>query len=458
MFNSLTDKLGNIANKLRGSARVTEADLDATLREMRMALLEADVALPVVRHLLDAVRERALGADVAKSLQPGQVIIKILHDELAIVLGGQRRDLNTSKIPSVILLCGLQGAGKTTTAGKLAKLLTAQGKKVAVTSVDATRPAAREQLELLAERVNIPYLAGAGTKPEQMAADALQQARLGGHHVLILDTAGRQVVDETLMAEIKAVEKAVGASEKLLVLDAMTGQTALEIAEIFHKSVELTGCIMSKTDADMRGGSALSVAFSTGVPVRYVGTGEKLDAFELFDPERMAGRILGQGDIVGLVEKMEANIDKEVAEKAAKKIKKGNFDLMDFAEQMGQMQNMGGIGGIMKMMPGMKLPQEALGQLDEKPIKHMQAMVYSMTSKERQYPKIISGSRKKRIASGSGTSIQEINKMLKQFAQMQKMMKKMKGGKGKRMMQAMAGKMGMGGGIGGGGMPGMPKF
>ncbi|MDX8381502.1 MAG: signal recognition particle protein [Ghiorsea sp.] len=454
MFNSLTDKLGNIANKLRGSARVTEADLDATLREMRMALLEADVALPVVRHLLDAVRERALGADVAKSLQPGQVIIKILHDELAIVLGGQRRDLNTSKIPSVILLCGLQGAGKTTTAGKLAKLLTAQGKKVAVTSVDATRPAAREQLELLAERVNIPYLAGAGTKPEQMAADALQQARLGGHHVLILDTAGRQVVDETLMTEIKAVEKAVGASEKLLVLDAMTGQTALEIAETFHKSVELTGCIMSKTDADMRGGSALSVAFSTGVPVRYVGTGEKLDAFELFDPERMAGRILGQGDIVGLVEKMEANIDKEVAEKAAKKIKKGNFDLMDFAEQMGQMQNMGGIGGIMKMMPGMKLPQEALGQLDEKPIKHMQAMVYSMTSKERQYPKIISGSRKKRIASGSGTSIQEINKMLKQFAQMQKMMKKMKGGKGKRMMQAMAGKMGMGGG----GMPGMPKF
>jgi len=453
MFNSLTEKLGSIANKLRGSARVTEADLDATLREMRMALLEADVALPVVRHLLDAVRERALGADVAKSLQPGQVIIKILHDELAIVLGGQRRDLDTSKIPSVILLCGLQGAGKTTTAGKLAKLLTAQGKKVAVTSVDATRPAAREQLGLLAERVNIPYLAGIGTKPEQMAADALKQARLGGHHVLILDTAGRQVVDETLMSEIKAVAKAVGASEKLLVLDAMTGQSALEIAETFHQSVQLTGCIMSKTDADMRGGSALSVAFSTGVPVRYVGTGEKLDAFELFDPERMAGRILGQGDIVGLVEKMEANIDKEVAEKAAKKLNKGTFDLMDFAEQMGQMQNMGGIGGIMKMMPGMKVPQEALGQLDEKPIKRMQAMVYSMTSKERQYPKIISGSRKKRIASGSGTSIQEINKMLKQFAQMQKMMKRMKGGKGKRMMQAMAGKMGIAGG-----MPGMPKF
>ncbi len=452
MFDTLTHKLGNIANKLRGSARVTEADLDATLREMRMALLEADVALPVVRHLLEAVRERALGAEVAKSLQPGQVIIKILHDELAMVLGGQRRDLDTSKIPSVIMLCGLQGAGKTTTAGKLAKLLTAQGKKVALTSVDATRPAAREQLELLAERVGVPYLAGAGSKPEHMAADALKQARLGGNHILILDTAGRQVVDDALMAEIQAVEKSVNTTERLLVLDAMTGQTALEVAETFHKTVKLTGCIMSKTDADMRGGAALSVAFSTGVPVRYVGTGEKLDAFELFDPERMAGRILGQGDIVGLVEKIEATIDKEKAARAAKKIKKGSFDLMDFAEQLGQMQKMGGISGMMKMIPGMNLPQEALGQFDDKPIKRMQAMVYSMTPKERQYPKIINGSRKKRIAAGSGTSIQELNKMLKQFTQMQKMMKKMKGGKGKRMMQAMAGKMGIGS------MPGMPKF
>jgi len=452
MFDNLTSKLGSIANKLRGTTRVNEADLDATLREMRLALLEADVALPVVRDLLATVREQALGADVAKSLQPGHVIIKILHDALAATLGGQRRNLDTSKIPSVILLCGLQGAGKTTTAGKLARLLMQQGKKVAVTSVDATRPAAREQLQRLAERADVPYLTGEGSTPEAMAISALKQARLGGHHVLILDTAGRQVLDNSLMAEIESVNKAVSASERLLVLDAMTGQTALEIAENFHKSVNLTGCIMSKTDADMRGGAALSVAASTGVPVRYIGTGEKLDAFELFDPERMAGRILGQGDIVGLVEKMEATIDKEVALKAASKIKKGNFDLMDFAEQMGQMQNMGGISSIMKMMPGMNIPQEALKQVDDKPIKRMQAMVYSMTPKERQYPKIISGSRKKRIASGAGTSIQEINKMLKQFAQMQKMMKKMKGSGGKRMMQAMAGKMGLGG------MPGMPKF
>ncbi|MDQ6989591.1 MAG: signal recognition particle protein [Mariprofundaceae bacterium] len=453
MFDTLTNKLGNIANKLRGNVRITEADLDATLREMRMALLEADVALAVVRHLMDVIKERALGVDVAKSLQPGQVIIKILHDELKMVLGGQRRDLDTSNIPSVILLCGLQGAGKTTTAGKLARLLSAQGKKVALTSVDATRPAAREQLQLLAKQADVPYLLGEGGSPEKMAASALKQARLGGHHVLILDTAGRQVVDDTLMAEIEAVGKAVGASERLLVLDAMTGQSALEIADTFHKSLQLTGCIMSKTDADMRGGSALSVAFSTGVPVRYVGTGEKLDAFELFDPERMAGRILGQGDVVGLVEKMEASIDHEQAEKAVQKMKKGKFDLMDFADQMGQMQSMGGIGDIMKMMPGMNVPQEALGQFDDKPIKHMQAMVYSMTAKERQYPKVINGSRKKRIASGSGTSVQEINKMLKQFSQMQKMMKKMKGGKGKRMMQAMAGKMGLPAG-----MPGMPKM
>lgn len=452
MFNHLSNKLGSIANKLRGTTRVNEADLDVTLREMRLALLEADVALPVVRDLLATVREQALGADVAKSLQPGQVIIKILHDSLTAVLGGQRRDLNISKIPSVILLCGLQGAGKTTTAGKLARLLIQQGKKVALTSVDATRPAAREQLQRLAERVDVPYLAGEGSSPEAMATSALKLARLGGHHVLILDTAGRQVVDDGLMAEIQAVEKAVQASERLLVLDAMTGQTALEIANQFHASVQLTGCIMSKTDADTRGGAALSVAASTGVAVRYIGTGEKLDAFELFDPGRMAGRILGQGDIVGLVEKMEATIDKEVALKAAKKINKGNFDLMDFAEQMGQMQNMGGMSSIMKMMPGMNIPQEALSQIDDTPIKRMQAMVYSMTAKERQYPKIIGGSRKIRIAKGSGTSVQEINKMLKQFAQMQKMMKKMKGGGGKRMMQAMAGKLGLGG------FPGMPKF
>lgn len=453
MFDRLTEKLGGIAERLRGAARVSEADLDATLREMRMALLEADVALPVVRHLMSEVHERAIGAEVAKSLQPGQVIVKILHDVLTEVLGGQRRDLDIATIPSVILLCGLQGAGKTTTAGKLAKMLLSQGRKVALTSVDATRPAAREQLQILAGQIDVPYLAGDGSTAARMAVSALNQARRAGHHILILDTAGRQVVDDALMAEIRDVEKAVKASERLLVLDSMTGQMALNVAEQFHQSLDLTGCILTKTDADVRGGAALSVAHSTGVPVRFAGTGEKIDAFETFDPVRMAGRILGQGDVVGLVEKIQAGVDQEQAEKIAKKAAKGKFDLMDFAQQLEQMQNMGGMSSMLKMLPGMKLPQEALSQIDDKPIRHMQAMVYSMTPKERAYPKIINGSRKRRIAAGSGTSVQEVNKMLKQFTQMQKMMKKMKGGKGRRMMAQMMGKMG-----GGGMPPGMPKM
>jgi len=455
MFDRLSEKLGGITGRLRGAARVSEADLDATLREMRLALLEADVALPVARYLMSEARERALGAEVARSLNPGQVIIKILHDVLADVLGGQRRDLDISNIPSVILLCGLQGAGKTTTAGKLARMLAGQGRKVALTSVDATRPAAREQLQVLAGQVNVPYIEGGGTTPVAMAKSALSMAKTGGHHVLILDTAGRQVVDDALMAEIREVAATVHATERLLVLDSMTGQTALTIAEQFHGSVELSGCILTKTDADVRGGAALSVAHVTGVPVRYVGTGEKIDAFELFDPQRFAGRILGQGDVAGLVEKVQAHVDQEQAEKLAKKVKKGAFDLMDFADQLGQMQKMGGMSGMLKMLPGVRLPQEALTQMDEKPVKRMQAMVYSMTSKERRYPKVINGSRKKRIAAGSGTSVQELNQMLKQFTQMQKMMKKMKGNKGKRMMAQMASRFG---GMGGGMPPGMPKM
>ncbi len=442
MFESLSAKLGSIAERLRGAARVSEKDLDATLREMRLALLEADVALPVVRHLVDETRRRALGAEVARSLQPGQVVIKILHDVLTEVLGGERRELDIARIPSVILLCGLQGAGKTTTAGKLARLLVAQGRKVALTSVDATRPAAREQLQVLAAQVDVPYLAGEGGDAVGMARSALAQARTGGHHVLILDTAGRQVVDDALMQEIREVAQAVQASERLLVLDAMTGQTALAVAEQFHQSVELTGCILTKTDADVRGGAALSVARSTGVAIRFVGTGEKIDAFEPFDPARFAGRILGQGDVVGLVEKIQASVDQQKAEKVARKVRKGEFDLMDFAEQLEQMQKMGGMSSMLKMLPGVKLPQEALAQMDDRPIRRMQAMIYSMTPQERRYPKIINGSRKRRIAAGSGTSVQELNRMLKQFAQMQKMMKKMKGAKGRRMLAQMAGKFG----------------
>jgi len=448
MFDRLSGKLGSIAGRLRGAARVSGADLDATLREMRIALLEADAALPVVRRLLDEVRERALGAEVAKSLNPGQVIIKIMHDVLTDILGGQRRDLDISNIPSVILLCGLQGAGKTTTAGKLAGLLMSRGRKVALTSVDATRPAAREQLKVLAGQVGVPYIEGDGATPVDMAKSALNRAKTGGHHVLILDTAGRQVVDDGLMAEIRTVAATVKATERLLVLDSMTGQTAVAVAGQFHAAVELSGCVLTKTDADVRGGAALSVAHVAGVPVRYAGTGEKIDALEIFDPQRFAGRILGQGDVVGLVEKVQAHVDEEQAEKLAKKVRKGVFDLMDFADQLGQMQNMGGMASMMKMLPGVHLPQEALARMDDRPMKRMQAMVYSMTPKERRYPKLINGSRKRRVAAGSGTSIQEINQMLKQFAQMQKMMKKMKGAKGRRMMAQIAGRFGgMGGGM-----------
>ncbi len=450
MFERLSEQFGRLTERLRGAARVTEADLDKHLRELRVGLLEADVALPVVRHLMSTLRERAQGAEVARSLQPGQVIIKILHDVLTEVLGGQRRELDTTSIPSVIMLCGLQGAGKTTTAGKLARMLAAQGKKVAVTSVDVTRPAAREQLKVLAHQIDVPYLEGAGNTAARMARQALDQARKEGLHVLILDTAGRQVVDDALMDEIHGVAQAVSANERLLVLDAMTGQMALEVAESFHARVDLSGCIMTKTDADVRGGAALSVAYATGVPLRYVGTGEKIDAFELFDPGRMAGRILGQGDVVGLVEKIQAQVDQEQAEKLAARAKKGGFDLMDFAEQLGQVQKMGGMGAMMKMLPGMKPPDSTLEQVDDRPIRRIQAMVYSMTPKERRYPKLINGSRKRRIAAGSGTTVQEVNRMLKQFAQMQKMMKKMKGAKGRRMMAQLAGRFG--------GMPGMPKM
>jgi len=451
MFSNLTDKLGDIAHRLQGRAKVGESELDATLREMRLALLEADVALPVVRHLLDEVRDQALGAEVAKSLHPGQVVVKILHDNLTDLLGGTRRPLRLEQIPSVILLCGLQGAGKTTTAGKLAKMLAAQGKKVALTSVDATRPAAREQLQVLAEQVAVPYLSGEGNGPVAMAESALLQARTSGAHVLIVDTAGRQVIDETLMEEIVAINRAITPVERLLVLDSMTGQTALAVTKQFHSHVTMTGCILTKTDADVRGGAALSVAHTTGVPIRFVGTGEKVEAFEAFDAHRFAGRILGQGDIVGLVEKVQANVDEKKAKAITDKIKKGGFDLADFGDQLDQMASLGGMNSMLKMMPGIKnLPKAALSQVDDKPMKQMRSIIYSMTPKERTRPVIINGSRKRRIAKGSGTSVQQVNQLLKQFSQMHKMMKKMRGGKGQRMMAQLASKMGMPTGFPGG--------
>ncbi|MDQ6963334.1 MAG: signal recognition particle protein [Mariprofundales bacterium] len=454
MFSNLTDRIGEIAHRLQGRARVDESELNSTLREMRLALLEADVALPVVRHLIDEVREQALGAEVAKSLHPGQVVVKILHDNLTDLLGGSRRPLNTGKIPSVIMLCGLQGAGKTTTAGKLARMLAADGVQVALTSVDATRPAAREQLQLLADQVNVPYVAGDGADPVAMATSALDKARTSRCHVLILDTAGRQVIDDSLMDEIAAVDAAVTPQERLLVLDAMTGQTALAVTEQFHQRIPMSGCILTKTDADVRGGAALSVAHITGVPIRFIGTGEKNDAFEAFDARRFAGRILGQGDIVGLVERVQAEVDEKRAQELTDKLRKGGFDLDDFGEQLDQMAKMGGMGSMLKMLPGMKLPQEAVAQVDDRAMKKMRSIIFSMTPKERMRPSVINGSRKRRIAMGSGTTVQQVNKLLKQFGQMQKMMKRMRGSKGKRMMAQMASKLGLPGGLPPGGFKG----
>ncbi|MDX8377954.1 MAG: signal recognition particle protein [Mariprofundales bacterium] len=443
MFGQLSERLTAIGDKLSGAARISDKDLDDALRQLRITLLEADVALPVVRQLLQDLREKALGEEVAKSLRPGQVIVKILHDLLVELLGHETRPLDLSAIPTVILLCGLQGAGKTTTAGKLAKMLSAQGKKVALTSVDATRPAAREQLSILAEQVNVPYINTQGSDAAAMAKQALEEARSEGLHILILDTAGRQVVNDALMQEIAAVEASVQAAERLLVLDAMTGQTAVEVAEQFHKSVRLSGCILTKTDADARGGAAMSVAKVTGVPIRFAGTGEKIDAFELFDPVRMAGRILGKGDVVGLVEKMQQNVDVQSTERLALQAKKGSFNLNDFADYLDQLQKMGGLGEVAKMLPGMRLPQEALSGMDNKPIRRLQAIVYSMTTKERRRPTLINGSRKRRIALGSGTTVQEVNRMLKQFNQMQKMMKKMRGSRGNRVAASLASRLGL---------------
>ncbi|MDX8393030.1 MAG: signal recognition particle protein [Mariprofundales bacterium] len=443
MFGQLSERLTAIGDKLSGAARISDKDLDDALKQLRITLLEADVALPVVRQLLHDLREKALGEEVAKSLRPGQVIVKILHDLLVELLGNEARPLDLSAIPTVILLCGLQGAGKTTTAGKLAKMLSAQGKKVALTSVDATRPAAREQLRILAQQVDVPYINTQGSDAAVMAKQALEEARSDGLHILILDTAGRQVVNDALMQEIAAVEASVQAAERLLVLDAMTGQTAVEVAEQFHKSVRLSGCILTKIDADARGGAAMSVAKVTGVPIRFAGTGEKIDAFELFDPVRMAGRILGKGDVVGLVEKMQQNVDTQSTERLALQAKKGNFNLNDFADYLDQLQKMGGLGEVAKMLPGMRLPQEALSGMDNKPIRRLQAIVYSMTTKEKRRPTLINGSRKRRIALGSGTTVQEVNRMLKQFNQMQKMMKKMRGSRGNRVAASLASRLGL---------------
>lgn len=471
MFEQLGDRLQGTLKKLRGQARLTEENISDAMREVRIALLEADVSLPVVKSFVKRVKEKAVGADVSKSLNPGQMVIKIVQDELVQLMGAANDALNLAQTPpAVILVAGLQGAGKTTTVGKLAnRLKQREGKKVMVVSADIYRPAAIEQLKTLAESIDVTWCPSAADQnPVQIVENAKLAAKNGVYDVLIVDTAGRLHVDSQLMGEIQLVHKAANPIETLFVVDSMTGQDAVVSAKAFDEALPLTGVILTKTDGDARGGAALSIREVTGKPIKFLGIGEKIDGIEAFHPDRVASRILGMGDVMTLIEEAEHKVDKEKAEKLVKKLKKGKgFDLEDYRDQVMQMNNLGGIESMMDKLPGMsnmKLPNNAMSSAMGDMNKSV-AIINSMTAKERHFPNLIQGGRKKRIAAGSGTTIQDVNKTLKQFTQMQKMMKKM-GGKGKmaKMMRGMGGMPGMGGkfppggmggpgGLGGGGMP-----
>ncbi|MGB5489043.1 MAG: signal recognition particle protein [Lysobacterales bacterium] len=443
MFDNLSQRLTQTMQKLRGKGRLTEDSISETLREVRIALLEADVALPVVQSFIGQVRERALGQEVISSLQPGQALVKIVHDELVRIMGEENEalDLRASP-PVVVLLAGLQGSGKTTTTAKLARHLKEQlKKKVMVVSCDVYRPAAIDQLKTLAEQVDVLFHPSAVTdSPVAIAEQAVDAARKQFVDVLLVDTAGRLHIDADMMDEIRQLHAAVNPHETLFVVDSMTGQDAANTAQAFNEALALTGVILTKTDGDARGGAALSVRQITGKPIKFVGTGEKTEALQPFHPERIASRILGMGDVLSLVEDVQRHVDQEEAEKLARKIKKGKgFDLEDFRSQLEQMQNMGGLGNLVDKMPGMgDLPDQVKNRVNDKQTVSMIAIINSMTPQERSFPDVIRGSRKKRIASGSGTQIQDINRMLKQFSQMQRMMKKFGKGGMKGMMRKMA--------------------
>ena len=444
MFDGLSERLGMTVRNLRGVGRLSEDNIKDTLREVRMALLEADVALPVVKGFIEQIRTRAVGQEVQKSLNPGQVFIKIVNDELTRLMGEANAGLELNVTPpAIILMAGLQGAGKTTTVGKLARWLKeSQKKSVMVVSADVYRPAAIEQLKTVAGEVGADFFpSDPKQKPVKIAKAAIQEARIKHKDVLIVDTAGRLHIDAEMMTEIKDLHKVLEPAETLFVVDSMTGQDAANTAKAFNDALPLSGVILTKTDGDARGGAALSIRQITGKPIKFLGVGEKSTALEPFHPERVASRILGMGDVVSLVEQAQQNIDIEQAEKLAHKVKKGKgFDLADFKEQFQQMKKMGGISSLLDKLPGMPgLPANLPGMVDEKQMARMVAIIDSMTPKERRKPDLIKGSRKRRIAAGSGTQVQDVNRLLKQFTQMQKMMKKMgKGGMGK-MMRGMKG-------------------
>lgn len=446
MFENLSERLSQSLRNISGRGRLTEDNIKDTLREVRMALLEADVALPVVKAFIASVKERAIGTEVNKNLNPGQVFIKIVRDELEAAMGEANVPLNlATQPPAVIMMAGLQGAGKTTSVGKLARhLKEKQKKKVLVVSADIYRPAAIRQLETLAADVGVEFFPSTTEQdPVDIANGAIAHARKQFIDVVLLDTAGRLAIDNEMMAEIGRLQDTIKPIETLFVVDAMTGQDAANTAKAFNEALPLTGIILTKTDGDARGGAALSIRHITGKPIKFLGVGEKNDALEPFHPDRVASRILGMGDVLSLIEEVESKVDRQKAEKVARKVmKSGKFSLEDFQEQLQQMKNMGGMMGLLDKLPGMgSMKGQLQGQLDDSLTGRMEAIINSMTPQERQHPDLIKGSRKRRIAAGSGTQVQDVNKLLKQFTQMQKMMKKMKGGGMQKMMRQMGGKL-----------------
>jgi signal recognition particle subunit SRP54 len=444
MFDNLTQRLSRTVEALRGRGRITEENISETLREVRMALLEADVALPVVKKFIDQVKTQALGAEVNSSLTPGQVFISIINKSLTELMGGPRAGFNLrAQPPIVVLLAGLQGAGKTTTAAKLARwLIEREKKRVMMVSTDVRRPAALLQLERLSEQVGAAFVkVDASTLPAKIALDALEQARKGVFDVLIVDTAGRLHIDEAMMQEVKDIDAAVSPSERLFVVDSMAGQDAVNAARAFGAALELTGVILTKADGDARGGAALSVREITGKPIVFLGVGEKTEALEPFDPERMASRILGMGDVVALVEQVQRQVDVKEAERLAQKVVKGKgFDMADLKGQLEQLQKMGGVTALMDKLPTAATQKGNVNaDQGDREIRRQIAIINSMTPRERRQPGILDGSRRRRIAKGSGVQVQDVNRLLKQFLQMQQMMKSMKGGKLRRMMSALKG-------------------
>ncbi len=438
MFDALTQRFETVFAGLRGKGKLSEKDIDQAIREVRLALLEADVNVSVVKSFLARVKDRALSEDVSKSISPGQQVIKIVHEELVETLGSEASPLSRSAPPLTILMVGLQGSGKTTSAAKLASRVQSEGKRPMLVAADLQRPAAIDQLETLGRTIEVPVYTDRKGKPPKLAKSAMKEAEKTGRDVVIVDTAGRLQIDDELMKELAAVRKAVDPDEILLVVDAMTGQDAVNVAQGFQDQIGITGIVLSKLDGDARGGAAISVREVTGAPVKFAGIGEGIGDLEPFHPERMASRILGMGDVLTLIEKAETAFDEDQAEKAAQKLQKGEFTLEDFLAQFEAMKSMGPLSDILAMLPGSgSLLREV--EIDDRDLKRVEAIIQSMTPAERRNPKIIGGSRKRRIASGSGTSPQDVNRLLKQFAETQKMMKTLAGGKGLPSLQGLMG-------------------